>query len=70
MSRKKRRMWKNYKEEFPKFKEVEKVGKKEVRKAKRNFENKIARNGNKKPFISYIKGKTKARTNGVPLNIN
>ena len=34
-----------------------------IRCAKRKFDKNIAQNGNKKPFTSYIKSKTKSRTN-------
>ena len=40
-----------------------------VRSAKRKFEKNIAQNGNKKPFTSYIKSKTKSRTNVGPLKV-
>ena len=40
---------------------------KAVDRAKKKFEVKIATNGNKRPFNSYIKSKTKSRVNAGPL---
>ena len=41
-----------------------------MRSAKRKFEQSIANNGNKCPFISYIKSKTSSRVNIGPLKVN
>jgi len=43
--------------------------KRAVRSAKRKFEQKIATNGNKRPFNSYIKSRTKSRVNVGPLKV-
>ena len=51
------------------FKQTEKLCKKAVRAAKRKFETKIAKHGNKRPFNSYIKSKTKSRDNVGPLKV-
>jgi len=55
---------------YDQFKQTEKKCKKAVRSAKRSFERKIAKNGNKRPFNSYIKSKTKNRVNVGPLKVN
>ena len=52
-----------------KFKQTEKLCKKAVRAAKKKFENSIAKNGNRRPFNSYIKSKTKCRDNVGPLKV-
>ena len=51
------------------FRETQTKCKREVRKAKRKFEKSIATNGNKRPFNSYIKSKTKSRANVGPLKV-
>ena len=71
----KNRAWKNYakkrtEENFAKYKQAEKDCKKGVQQAKRRFERSIADSGNKRPFSSYIKSKTKARDNVGPLKVN
>ena len=70
--RRKLQLWKAYKnnrtnDNFDKFKVAEKQAKKAVRSAKRSFEKKLSRNGNRKPFDSYVRNKTKARTGIGPL---
>ena len=55
---------------FEQFKATEKTCKKTIRAAKRRFELKIARSGNKRPFNSYIKSKTSLRSNIGPLKVN
>ena len=52
---------------FDQFKQTEKKCKKAVRAAKKYFERKIAKNGNKRPFNSYIKSKTSTKTTVGPL---
>ena len=52
---------------FDQFKQSEKKCKKGVRAAKKYFERKIAKNGNKRPFNSYIKSKTSTKTTVGPL---
>ena len=53
--------------DFERFKCTEKECKRAVRKAKKKFESNIAKNGNKRPFNSYIKSKTKAHVSVGPL---
>ncbi len=70
--RKKQRDYNSYmqtrtQEYFTKFKETEKKCKKAIRSAKRKFERDIAKNGNKRPFNSYIKSRTSSRINIGPL---
>ena len=65
-------LWKAYKknrtnDNFNKFKAAEKQAKKAVRSAKRSLEKKLSRNWNRKPFDSYVRNKTKARTGIGPL---
>jgi len=55
------------KENEDRFKQIQKECKREVRKAKRRFEKMIAESGNKKPFNSYIKSKTKTKVAVGPL---
>ena len=55
---------------FNRFKETEKKCKRAIRSAKKKFEMNIARNGNKRPFNSYIKSKTRSRVNIGPLKDN
>jgi hypothetical protein len=67
--------WKRYaknrtNDNFIWYKEAEKECKKGVSAAKRNFERKIAKSGNKRPFNAYVKSKTKSRTNVGPLKVN
>ena len=67
--------WKRYaknrtNDNFIGYKEAEKECKKGVSAAKRNFERKIAKSGNKRPFNAYVKSKTKSRTNVGPLKVN
>ena len=54
-------------ENYKQFKQTEKICKRAIRSAKRKFEQKIAKNGNKRPFNSYIKSKTSSRINIGPL---
>ena len=49
------------------YKRTEKECKRAIRKAKKKFESTIAKNGNKRPFNSYIKSKTKAHVSVGPL---
>ena len=75
ITRKKNRYWKRFAknrsaDNFVRFKEVEKECKRAVHNAKRNFEKKIADSGNKRPFNSYVKSKTKSRQNVGPLKVN
>ena len=70
--RKKQRDYNSYmqtrtQENFTKFKETEKKCKKAIRSAKRKFDRDIAKNGNKRPFNSYIKSRTSSRVNIGPL---
>ena len=72
--RKKRRMWKWYRREggkdfesFQAYKNVQNLVQKAVRKAKRNFERRIAKEKNKKSFYSYMKKKTGNRVSVGPL---
>ena len=53
--------------DFDRYKSTEKECKKAIRKAKKKFESDIAKNGNKRPFNSYIKYKTKSRVTVGPL---
>ena len=66
--RKKRRLWKWYTREggrdyesFQAYKNVQSLVQKSVKKARRNFEKKIAKDSNKKAFYSYLKKKTSNR---------
>jgi len=52
------------------LKKTQKECKKAVRQAKRKFEQKIAQNGNKRPFVAYIKSKTKSRSGVGPLKVD
>ena len=52
------------------FKDIQKQCKKAVRQAKRKFERSIADNGNKRPFNSYIKSRTKTKVGVGPLKVN
>ena len=54
---------------FDQCKKTEKACKKSVRSAKRKFEQNIAKNGNKRPFNSYIKSKTASKVNIGPLKV-
>ena len=70
--RKKQRHYNRYMEtltdnDFDRYKQTAKECKKEIRKAKKKFECSIAKNGNKRPFNSYIKSKTKSRISVGPL---
>jgi hypothetical protein len=69
--KRKRRLWKKAKsgKGQGEYEEVEKKVKSMIRKAKRNFERRLAdgNGGNSKPFYSYIKRKTKCRSNIGPL---
>ena len=51
------------------FRVSQKECKKAVRKSKMRFEKQLASNGNKRPFNSYIKSKTKSRTGVGPLKL-
>ena len=55
--------------DYDNFKLAEKNCKRAVRNAKRKFERNIANNGNKRPFNSFIKSKTKSKVNVGPLKV-
>ena len=72
--RKKRRLWKEYRKskdhaQYLAYKKVEKTVKDSVRKAKRKFEQKLAKEAKKNPksFWSYLKSKTANRQSVGPL---
>ena len=72
--RKKKRLWKTYKEskdykEYLAYKKVEREVRAIVRKAKRKLERKIAKEARRKPkqFYSYIKSKTSNRQSVGPI---
>jgi hypothetical protein len=69
--RKKRRLWKKAKngQNTAEYEEVSKTVSKKIRSAKRQMEQRLAKDksGNKKPFYNYIRKKTKARDNVGPL---
>lgn len=72
--RKKQRLWKAYMEsrsqtDHEQFKKQEKLAKKSVNSAKRSYEKKISKDGNKRPFNAYIKSKTKSRSPVGPLKV-
>ena len=72
LTRKKERLWKEYikfgdLEKFSQYKKSEKECKKAIRKAKRDFEKKIANDNNLKTFNAYIKKKTKNKTSVGPI---
>ena len=72
--RQKQRHYNTYQEDrtrqnYEQYKKTEKACKKAVRSAKRRFEQNIAKNGNKRPFNSYIKSKTASRVNIGPLKV-
>lgn len=52
------------------YKESEKNCKKAVLKAKKNFEKKLSKKPNDKQFYSYVKSKTKGKSNIGPLKVN
>ena len=75
--RKKRRLWKVYKEtkdhaEYMAYKKVEKEVKDSVRKAKKKFERNLAKDARKNPkaFYKYLKSKTSNRQSVGPLKDN
>jgi hypothetical protein len=75
--RKKRRLWKVYKEskdhaEYRAYKKVEKAVKDSVRKAKKKFEKNLAKDVKKNPkaFYSYLKSKTSNRQSVGPLKVD
>ena len=72
--RKKKRLWKEYRKtkefaQYEAYKKVEKEVKDTVRKAKKNFEKKLAKDAKKKPraFWGYMKTKTANRQSVGPL---
>jgi len=69
--RKKKKLWERVKGggAAAEYKEQEKLVKNMIKKAKRQFEKKIAEGGNKnkKPFFAYVKRKTKSRQGVGPL---
>ena len=73
--RKKRRLWKHYTQskeysEYLTYKEIERSAQKEIRKAKRKFEKKLAKEAKSRPkdFYRYMKSKTSNRTKVGPLD--
>ena len=75
LTNRKRRHWQRYKKDrttanYDLYKQSEKDLKKSVQSAKRAFEKKIAKSGNKRPFNFYIKSKSKARVGIGPLKVN
>jgi hypothetical protein len=69
--RKKKRLWKRdkHKEDKTKYKEHEKLVRNLIRRAKKEFEKRLAEGGsyNKKPFYEYVKNKTKSKQSVGPL---
>ena len=70
----KQRLWKRFTKNrnnanFESYKSAEKLCKKGVQSAKRNFEKKLAKSGNKRPFNAYIKSKSKVKGNIGPLKV-
>ena len=75
MVNKKQRKWRYYTRNrseatFAEFKIIEKECRKTVQRAKRKFEKNLASNKSKRPFNSYVKSKTKYRSNVGPLKVN
>ena len=75
MHRKKQRLWRTYnttrsEESFTAYKDHEKKTKKAIRSAKRSYEKRIAKSGDKKPFHAYINSKTKSRIPVGPLKVD
>ena len=75
--RKKRRLWKVYKkssdyQSYLVYKKVEKIVKDTVRKAKKNFEKKLAKNAKKNPkaFYAYLNSRTSNKAFVGPLKDN
>ena len=73
--RKKQRRYNKYMQskspqDFTDYKELEKTTKTAIRNAKRNFEKKLSSEHNKRPFNSYLKSKTHARSTIGPLKLN
>ena len=71
----KQRFWKRFSKNrsdanINTFKTAEKLCKRGVSDAKRKFERNIASSGNKRPFTSYVKSKTKSRANVGPLKVD
>jgi len=72
LARKKRKSWIRYTnlnsaESYKTYQTDLKKAKKQHQRDKRNFEKKLSESGNKKPFNSYIKSKTKSRSSIGPL---
>jgi hypothetical protein len=69
--RKKRRLWKKakYGQNVAEYEEVTRLVSKKIRTAKRQMEQRLAKDksGNKKPFYNYIRKKTRAKENVGPL---
>ena len=69
--RKKRRLWATYKKtkEYLAYKRIEKETKRLVRRAKNQFEKKLAREAKKKPkmFYSYLRSKNANKSSVGPL---
>ena len=75
--RKKKKLWKNYRksqeyEDYLAFKKLENEVKKNVRKAKKDFEKKLAKNSKANPrsFYKYVNSKKSNRDNVGPLKCN
>ena len=75
--RKKKKLWKNYRksqeyEDYLAFKKLENEVKKNVRKAKKDFEKKLAKNSKANPrsFYKYVNSKKSNRENVGPLKCN
>ena len=71
----KKRHWKQFKSDhadhsFTIYKQSDRELKKAVQNAKRAFERKLAKSGNKRPFTSYVKSKSKSRTGVGPLKVD
>jgi hypothetical protein len=72
LARKKRKSWIRYtnlntEDSFKTYQSDLKKAKKQHQRDKRNFEKQLSESGNKKPFNSYIKSKTKSRSSIGPL---
>ena len=52
------------------YKKAQRTASRAVRKAKRNYEKKLANSGNQKKFYSYIKSKTKSKTGIGPIKVD
>ena len=73
--RKKKKLWNRYREtkefsDYIKFRECQKIAVKEIKKAKKKFESKLAKESktNQKLFFSYVNSKRKSRDTVGPLS--